>query len=437
MPPKKTNSNSITSILVVALNSDQEFKKTMLDLFSERIYKKIDERVQFYDCTHSPLLYPEMNGKSIDIIARIPGKHKPEIMIEVKANIGETLQNSQKADGEYYETARNHDIPLIYIIPKDYIHKNDLPKESKKQKPKVARITWEEILGETQKINIPFGSQIDQFVEISESQENISDDERKLLENTDLLVKIHNLEKSVLSIIDSVLTKNTDRQKEESQWGVGYYYSIKNPPADYYIGFNPYCTESKYFLAFDVAENCNNVDLGDRPEKPLYFEEGYYYLPILGSEFLDNNDIIAKQMSKVKKIRDKLKELKISSIDNDVRDNFPTYFLLKTKVGETFENIFEEESGKIQINEKKYEEIKKIYKINNFIDNFSPLSRFDSPSRYTYLIPTEASLRNPQAEGVIMSNTKDEVRVSKNFVNLIKENEGLFYKTNRLLDVKI
>lgn len=35
-----------------------------------------------------------------------------------------------------------------------------------------------------------------------------------------------------------------------------------------------------------------------------------------------------------------------------------------------------------------------------------------------------------------MPNTKDEVRVSKNFVNLIKENEGLFYKTlNRLFDI--
>ncbi len=36
-----------------------------------------------------------------------------------------------------------------------------------------------------------------------------------------------------------------------------------------------------------------------------------------------------------------------------------------------------------------------------------------------------------------MSNTKDEIRVSKNFVNLIKENEGLFYKTiNRLFDIE-
>ena len=36
-----------------------------------------------------------------------------------------------------------------------------------------------------------------------------------------------------------------------------------------------------------------------------------------------------------------------------------------------------------------------------------------------------------------MANTKDEVRVSKNFVNLLKENRGLFYKVlNRLFDIE-
>ena len=36
-----------------------------------------------------------------------------------------------------------------------------------------------------------------------------------------------------------------------------------------------------------------------------------------------------------------------------------------------------------------------------------------------------------------MANTKDELRVSNNFVNLIQENEGLFYKTlNRLFNIE-
>lgn len=117
----KTNSNSITSILTIALNQDSDFRQGMLKLFEKVIRRKIDSTVKFYNCSHSPLLYEEMNGKEIDIIARIPGKHKPVMMIEVKANIMESLQESQNMKGEYQRTAKKHDIPLVYIIPENYI----------------------------------------------------------------------------------------------------------------------------------------------------------------------------------------------------------------------------------------------------------------------------------------------------------------------------
>ena len=89
----KTNSNSITSILVAALNTENsEFRTKMISILSKKIRKKIKDEIQFYDCTHSPLLYKEMKETEIDIIARYPGIHKPVMMIEIKANIGEPLQ---------------------------------------------------------------------------------------------------------------------------------------------------------------------------------------------------------------------------------------------------------------------------------------------------------------------------------------------------------
>ena len=103
----RTNSNSITSILVAALNNtESEFRDEMLKFLSRKIYegkdKKIDKKVEFYDCTHNPLLYKEMHGTEIDIIGRIPGHHKPELMIEIKASAREPLQNSQKRGPLHY-----------------------------------------------------------------------------------------------------------------------------------------------------------------------------------------------------------------------------------------------------------------------------------------------------------------------------------------------
>ena len=158
----KTNSNSITSILITELNIEKsDFRSEMLNKFSIK-----DNRIKFYDGTHNPLRYPEMNKKEIDIIARIPGIHKPKLMIEVKASINEDLQNSQAIRGAYQRTSTKQGIPLFYIIPENYKHKNKIPKNA-------TTITWEDIKDVTQKYSNKLNIQINNFVEISNKNNSL------------------------------------------------------------------------------------------------------------------------------------------------------------------------------------------------------------------------------------------------------------------------
>ena len=95
----RTNSNSITSILIFALNNKKSpFRNKIL---KEKFGIESNENLCFYDGTHNPLLIHEMKNKQVDIYAREIGKHKVTMMIEIKANLQETLQKSQGKKGEY------------------------------------------------------------------------------------------------------------------------------------------------------------------------------------------------------------------------------------------------------------------------------------------------------------------------------------------------
>ena len=355
----RTNSNSITSILVAALNDkESDFSKSMRDLFSRRIHRKVSNEVEFYDSTHTPLLYEEMGGAEIDIIARVPGKHKPVMMIEVKANIGETLQNSQAEGGNYEITAETHEIPLVYIIPKNYIHKDRLPKNTKeKPKLKVKIITWEEIKKKiNKKIKVSFDSQIDQFVEIISNDNILSCEEKKLLHDKDLLIKIYNFKKEKLEMIRAGLKRKKRKilDSQEDQWGIGYYYSTKKPKNDYFIGFNPYYSDDKFF-ALCIEETSKNTNLGDRKKNPLYFEDGYYFIPILNSNCIEGDEVVLEE------IRNSFKEV---SIQPEIKLYFSPFFSLKTKIGDDFYNIFEDCKGHYEINTEAYKTLLKSHNIN-------------------------------------------------------------------------
>lgn len=350
----KTNSNSITSILTVALNQKTDFRTKILRLFESKISKELTTDIVFYECTHTPLLYKEMNNKEIDIIARAPGKHKPVMMIEVKANTNEDLQKSQKKKGAYEKTSTKYDIPLLYIIPRNYAHREELPESSK-------IIEWEKILDIAGDISISLDTQIKQFVDLSDAEENLTDYEKKLFNDKESLLEVHTLKIKVLELINESLNENqrTIGKSENDQWGVGVYYHFNKN--NFFLGFNPYISEiqdGKYFLALDIPESKNNIALED--EESLYYEEGLYYLSV----FEEDSSNIEKYPNYIDRkvvcsLRNKLAEKGISEISKDIRVYFESFYSLRSKIGETeFDELFEEDS----INDKKYDALIKKHK---------------------------------------------------------------------------
>lgn len=124
MAENKTNSNSITAILVTKLNNKKSgFRSKILSEW------EIPDDTIFYDGTYTTLPYEEMGNAHVDIVGK--SKSKVVIMIEVKANIKEELQETQTEDGAYQNTAKQHHIKLKYIIPEGYEHEKTLLNSSK------------------------------------------------------------------------------------------------------------------------------------------------------------------------------------------------------------------------------------------------------------------------------------------------------------------
>lgn len=121
MAGNKTNSNSITSILVEKLNNRKSgFRYKMLEEW------QLPSDIFFVDGTNKQTPIREMRNKEVDIIGRSGTKIK--VLIEIKAGNRERLQDSQKENGEYDETAKaNPDIKFIYIIPDKYEYIDQIP----------------------------------------------------------------------------------------------------------------------------------------------------------------------------------------------------------------------------------------------------------------------------------------------------------------------
>lgn len=178
----RTNSNSITSILILALNYNKSFRDKIL---KEKFGIEQNDNLCFYDGTHTPLLFPEMKNKEVDIYAREIGKHKVTLMIEVKASLQEILQTSQGKKGEYSSVSKNRGIALFYIIPRKYYHREEIPKNGK-------IIEWEEILeiAETCKNKTGLSEQIRKFVDLDENEIEFSDQEKQYFRNSNKLKKV-------------------------------------------------------------------------------------------------------------------------------------------------------------------------------------------------------------------------------------------------------
>jgi hypothetical protein len=129
MAGRRTNSNSMTAIMVVALNNQKSaFRKEFFKLLNLN-----DGGYIFSDGTQSVIEYKEINNKKIDLIGTKDGKSK--LLIEIKVSINETLQRSQRSGGEYetvYKNNKQNMDKLVYIIPDNYTHEKYIPNDAKK-----------------------------------------------------------------------------------------------------------------------------------------------------------------------------------------------------------------------------------------------------------------------------------------------------------------
>ena len=312
----KTNSNSITSILIYALNNEKSnFRKMMLSKFRSEYSVNISDKILFYDGTHSPLKLKEMKNTEVDIFAREPGKYKISLMIEIKAGLSEPLQPSQGKKGAYKNTSVKYAIPLFYIIPQNYKHERDLPDIRH-------IIYWEKLLDWLKKNNDKTGlaEQISNFVELTDSYEPFSPEEKKLLRNKKELKRIYDERERLKADLGNCI-KNESPKFSESQYEFGYYWNGYTS----FLGYN--YVEDKYILTLDIAESVNNAILGN---SGFYYMDGWYYIPIKKDAVID-----VPTISELKKIQKTLYESldisKLSEINYDIQ-NIQTFYTLTEKI---------------------------------------------------------------------------------------------------------
>ena len=320
----KTNSNSITSILIYALNKrDSSFRREMIKFFNKR-GANLSERddIEFYDGTHSPLKYKSMKNKEVDIYARIRGKYKVLLMIEVKAGINETLQKSQQQNGEYYKTSITENIPLFFIIPKLYAHRNKLSFLGNNV------IEWEEImeLSGTFEDETDIGNQINNFVEVTNQESYIPNIVKELydIKRIDKLLKNRRILKNSLKDCINI----TSRKKfSESEYEFGYYWNNGN----YFLGYNYFL--DKYILSFDIAETKlpGNLNKND-----FTYLDGWFFIPAIS---IDKSSPFTIQNLE-KSIREKDLLIINSSIIQRVKRYIPEDQQIAYQIRTTFTNLF-------------------------------------------------------------------------------------------------
>ncbi len=290
MPPTKTNSNSITSIFIYALNNKKSgFREAMLKRFrdikkSNGVKFDIPEDIVFYNGTYKSLALQEMEGTKIDIYGLSEKNNDLKIMIEIKANLEEDLQDTQKDNGAYCNTAKAYNIPLVYIIPNKYLHENDLPESDKINELVVTKIYWSEVRDIARSYdNTGLDNQIETFVQLIDN-----DGEDLLLTKNELALIISpNLIYTTYKHIDEFRTSlqecidNDLGKGQNNQYGIGYY----NKKKTRWLGLIP-SLEKQYFFSLCLsADNFNRQDF--KNQKNIYFDGDYYYCPYDGIDFME------------------------------------------------------------------------------------------------------------------------------------------------------
>ena len=281
-----TNSNSITSILVYALNNKKSgFRGEMIKKFrneialfnqdksSEEKIEDIPDDIIFYDGTHTALQINEMQGSQVDIYGKGENGAKPLILIEVKASIGEDLQpDSQSGQNCYYaNTAKIHHISLFYIIPEGYSHDKNIPYPESNLS--VTKYYWPEIR-DTANIfdNTGLVYQIENFVDIIKNKGNsslFSKKEKRLIFLEPEMIKETICKINDLNNILYEVLFPPRKHTPKTPYDIGYPFGDNN---EYWLGIKPNA-EKKYLLSLGISSN----EAKDIKFEDVYYDGGYYY----------------------------------------------------------------------------------------------------------------------------------------------------------------
>lgn len=271
MAGNKTNSNSITAIFISKLNYKKTgFRNEILKLWG------LPKDVFFIDGTHSTCGIPEMKNKEVDIIGTVDSK--PIALIEVKANLNEDLQDSQKKGGEYEKTAiNNEDIKLIYVIPDGYYHLSEIPSGQR-----ISKIYWSKIYDiARQSDNTGFTEQINYFVESNffDNDFVLNKDDVAMFLTPTIIERVESLRSKIINLLDEFCTKN-DRVINfiKTDWNrgkenLGYWYNIKKGKKNIaaWIGIGKAKNGKASFLIYFELKNIDIKEL--KKFKEDYFPE--------------------------------------------------------------------------------------------------------------------------------------------------------------------
>ena len=254
-----------------------------------------------------------MKNKQVDIYAREIGKHKVTLMIEIKANLPERLQTSQGKKGEYIKVSEHYGIPLFYIIPRQYYHKEEIPN---------GVIEWEEILeiAEACKDKTGLSEQIRNFVDLNENKIVFGNQEKQYFTNLTKLGKVLAKRELFKKSIRQSLSNGAKFPSEENSYELGAYWNNSSFFLGYsymYKDFND--TKGKPVFMLTIAENKKNMILG---EKGFYYYDGWYYIPIKKVPGFENqkaiNDLKNKDISSSIYGNIDIKKIQQLEMDNNI-----------------------------------------------------------------------------------------------------------------------
>lgn len=282
----RKSTNRMTELLVAALNNRKgNFRNWMLNRFGCLFETSFSTDVEFY--VHQFGMYEELNGIEMGIIALVPGCRTPVLMIALKTDFWEPLHESQMEGGAYDITSKKHGIPLLYIIPCSYNQIDEIPARAK-------ILDWNVILEVAREYdNTCLAEQIERYIDIFEEGAPFSKEEVALLTVPSLIKEVQQTENLIFEEIRQILKKH-GREFEFGKCslephGKGYNYNYNG--SDLFIGFNR--SKDAPFFALCIKESANTDNDGK-----LYYEDGYYYVPILDSDCVEGDEEVLTDLCK-------------------------------------------------------------------------------------------------------------------------------------------